>query len=46
MRLILALVVFKFDMQIADESKNWIKQRNFLMWEKSPLNVHLTPRPT
>lgn len=42
MRLILALIIFNFDMEIADESRNWIKQRNFLMWEKGPLNVHLT----
>ncbi|KAJ5106184.1 hypothetical protein N7456_002859 [Penicillium angulare] len=46
MRLILALVVFSFDMQLAEESSDWIKQRNFLMWEKGPLKVHLTPRAT
>ncbi|KAJ5679818.1 hypothetical protein N7462_008062 [Penicillium macrosclerotiorum] len=44
MRLILALIMFNFDMKIADESKDWMKQRNFLMWEKGPLKVHLTPR--
>lgn len=44
MRLILALVVFNFDMKIAEESKDWITQRNFLMWEKGPLKVHLKPR--
>ncbi|KAJ5937997.1 hypothetical protein N7454_004339, partial [Penicillium verhagenii] len=44
MRLILALVIFQFDMVIADDSRDWINQKNFLMWEKSPLNVYLTPR--
>ncbi|KAJ5664215.1 hypothetical protein N7507_004946 [Penicillium longicatenatum] len=44
MRLILALIIFNFDMKIADESRDWIKQRNFLMWEKGPLKVYLTPR--
>ncbi|KAJ5658528.1 uncharacterized protein N7484_002177 [Penicillium longicatenatum] len=44
MRLILALIIFNFDMRIADESCDWIKQRNFLMWEKGPLKVYLTPR--
>lgn len=42
MRLILALIIFNFDMEIADEARDWIKQRNFLMWEKGPLKVHLT----
>ena len=42
MRLILALIIFNFDMEIADEASDWIKQRNFLMWEKGPLKVHLT----
>ncbi|KAI1830212.1 hypothetical protein DTO006G1_8639 [Penicillium roqueforti] len=42
MRLILALIIFNFDMEIADEAIDWIKQRNFLMWEKGPLKVHLT----
>lgn len=44
MRLILALVIFNFDMKIANESRKWIEQKNFLMWEKSPLKVHLAPR--
>lgn len=42
MRLILALIIFNFDMEIADEARDWIKQRNLLMWEKGPLKVHLT----
>lgn len=42
MRLILALIIFNFDMEIADEAHDWIKQRNFLMWEKGPLKVYLT----
>ncbi|KAJ5625579.1 hypothetical protein N7510_001888, partial [Penicillium lagena] len=43
MRLILALIVFNFDMKISDDCHDWIKQRNFLMWQKGPLKVHLTP---
>ncbi|OQE46305.1 hypothetical protein PENCOP_c001G00493 [Penicillium coprophilum] len=42
MRLILALIIFNFDIEIADEARNWINQRNYLMWEKGPLKVHLT----
>ncbi|KAL5358523.1 cytochrome P450 [Aspergillus floccosus] len=43
MRLILAKIIFNFDMKIADDAHDWIKQKNFLMWQKRPLNVHLTP---
>jgi hypothetical protein len=42
MRLILALIIFNFDIEIDDESRDWINQRNFLMWEKGPLKVYLT----
>lgn len=41
MRLILALIIFNFDMKLADESRDWIKQKNYLTWYKPPLKVHL-----
>lgn len=45
MRLILARVLWNFDMAIADDSKEWIKKQDiFLLWEKGPLNIYLTPR--
>ncbi|KAL3494005.1 cytochrome P450 monooxygenase [Aspergillus germanicus] len=44
MRLILALIIFNFDMELADESVDWIQQRNYLMWRKGPLKVYLTAR--
>lgn len=45
MRLILARVLWNFDLTLADESKGWIeKQDIFLLWEKAPLNLRLTPR--
>ncbi|KIA75347.1 hypothetical protein HK57_00200 [Aspergillus ustus] len=37
MRLILALVMFNFDLKLADECGDWIQQRNYLMWQKPPL---------
>jgi hypothetical protein len=43
MRLILALIIFNFDLEISDDSHDWIKQKNFLMWQKGPLKVHLKP---
>lgn len=44
MRLILALIIFNFDLKLADESREWIKQKNYLTWYKPPLKVYLTPR--
>ncbi|KAF3064163.1 Isotrichodermin C-15 hydroxylase [Daldinia childiae] len=44
MRLILAKILFNFDMSIDDESLNWFSnQRAFSVWEKPPLYIHLTP---
>jgi hypothetical protein len=41
MRLILAMVLYHFDMSLCDESKNWNDQKVFALWEKSPLMVTL-----
>ncbi|RYP67847.1 hypothetical protein DL771_007024 [Monosporascus sp. 5C6A] len=44
MRLILARIVYDFDMKLADDSKDWIKrQKAFSLWDRIPLNVYLTP---
>lgn len=44
MRIILARVIFNFDLKIAEESKGWMEsQKIYLLWQKGPLNVHLTP---
>ncbi|KAE8138900.1 cytochrome P450 [Aspergillus pseudotamarii] len=43
MRLILALMIFHFDLQLSEDSQDWIRQKNILMWQRGPLNVHLTP---
>ena len=44
MRLILARVVWNFDMKIADEARDWVKQKNYIMWKKGELKVWLTDR--
>ncbi|OAA45480.1 cytochrome P450 ClCP1 [Metarhizium rileyi] len=44
MRLILARVVYNFDMRLAPGSSGWLNQRSYTLWEKNPLMVHLTPR--
>ena len=44
MRIILARVLWNFDMRIAEESLDWMsKQKIYNLWEKGPLMVHLTP---
>ena len=44
MRLILAKVVYNFDMALAEESRGWMDNpRSYAVWEKPDLMVHLTP---
>lgn len=43
MRLILAQVLWNFDMELAPESDNWASQKIFSLWQKGPLYVKLTP---
>ncbi|CAN8095797.1 unnamed protein product [Discula destructiva] len=45
MRLILARLLWNFDIELADVNEKWIaKQKIYNIWEKVPLRVHLTPR--
>ena len=42
MRLILAHIIYAFDMELVDGSKGWIeRQRAFNVWDRGPLNVRL-----
>lgn len=43
MRLILARMIWNFDMELAPESRGWIDQLSFLVWDKPALRVKLTP---
>ena len=43
MRLILARIIFSFDMQLVDDEDDWMDQEIYLLWKKRPLNVYLTP---
>ncbi|KAF9890508.1 hypothetical protein FE257_005913 [Aspergillus nanangensis] len=43
MRLILARMIWNFDMEIAPDSRQWIEQPSFVVWDKGALNVKLTP---
>ncbi|KAJ4235446.1 hypothetical protein NW757_013557 [Fusarium falciforme] len=42
MRLILAHLLWKFDLELVSESKNWNDQKVFNLWEKGDLKVKLT----
>ncbi|KAH6650517.1 cytochrome P450 [Chaetomium tenue] len=44
LRLILARIIFDFDMKLAGDSGDWIgRQKTFPLWARVPLNVHFTP---
>ncbi|KAH9992013.1 cytochrome P450 [Xylariaceae sp. FL0662B] len=44
MRLIMARVIYNFDMTLADESRDWLRtQKAYGIWDKPPLYIHLTP---
>lgn len=43
MKLILARIIYNFDIQLADEENDWMKQDTYILWDKGPLPVYLTP---
>lgn len=43
MRLILARVIWNFDMELSPDCTQWIDQPSYVVWEKGNLNVKLTP---
>ncbi|XXH04551.1 hypothetical protein Hte_010968 [Hypoxylon texense] len=44
MRLILAKIIFNFDMTLSSECENWLRdQKAYVVWDKPPLNVYMTP---
>ncbi|KAL8335865.1 hypothetical protein RB598_009858 [Gaeumannomyces tritici] len=43
MRLVLAKLVFNFDMTAVEDTQGWMDQKAYIMWAKKPLNVYLTP---
>ena len=43
MRLMLAKVLWSFDVELCEQSKNWTDQKVYTLWEKPALMVKLTP---
>lgn len=37
MRLILAKLLFAFDLELCGESRDWVSQKTYALWEKKPL---------
>lgn len=45
MRLILARLAWRFDMELCDDSKDWLKdQKNYVLWDKPDLLMRLKER--
>ncbi|KAL8413125.1 hypothetical protein RB596_009612 [Gaeumannomyces avenae] len=43
MRLILARLLYSFDLELVDKDKDWFDQKTFVLRDKPALNVYLTP---
>jgi hypothetical protein len=43
-RSIIVRILWNFDMELCEESKNWIDQKIFILWDKPPLHIKLSPR--
>ncbi|KAF9882293.1 trichothecene c-15 hydroxylase [Colletotrichum karsti] len=44
LRLILARIIWNFELKLAPESRGWLDHECYLMWDKPPLNVYLSRR--
>ncbi|KZL68279.1 trichothecene C-15 hydroxylase (cytochrome P450), partial [Colletotrichum tofieldiae] len=45
MRLVLARIIWNFDMRLGEDSKDWDEKSHvYLLWQKGPVSVFLTPR--
>jgi cytochrome P450 len=44
MRVILARVLWTFDLELCEESRDWKDQKVFVIWERGPLMCKLTMR--
>ncbi|AEO60272.1 hypothetical protein MYCTH_2129362 [Thermothelomyces thermophilus ATCC 42464] len=45
MRLILARLLWNFDLELMPESRSWNEQKIYSLWDKGAINVKLTPVP-
>ena len=40
----MARVLWHFDLELCDESRNWARQKVYILWDKPALNVRLSAR--
>ena len=43
MRLIIAKVLYNFDLELGEESHDWRDQPTYILWQKKPLMCNLRP---
>ena len=43
MRLMLASVLFHFDLELCNKDEDWLDQQMYVIWDKKPLLVNLKP---
>ncbi|KAI8939232.1 hypothetical protein NX059_005058 [Plenodomus lindquistii] len=43
MRLILAKMLFNFDLELVNKEKDWMNQKVYTLWEKPGLDIKITP---
>jgi hypothetical protein len=43
MRLILAMTLYNFDLELCEETGDWLDQQAFVVWHKKPLMCRLKP---
>jgi hypothetical protein len=43
MRLVLTRLLWEFDLELVEKEQDWTDARVFLIWQKNPLFVRLTP---
>lgn len=41
MRLILAKVLWHFDLELCSQSQDWPNQKSYILWDKPPLMVKI-----
>lgn len=43
MRLLLAAMLFNFDLELCEKSRDWADQKSYALWIKTPLLVRARP---
>jgi len=46
MKLILARIIYNFDLELVNEKDDWFNQNTFILWDKKPLIVRVKERET